>query len=139
MFDGSHCRDEELGFPDFLKDNRETNCCVPLQIYYTILHCSSGMVATVHFFSKIQVIVCLKLLRARTICVGFSSSLNTHAVDCCLHVLVDIDILRANQKYPIFRLITEISETNSYRQLYYSYRKTVFYIKITKGGDSRQL
>ena len=53
MFDGSHCRDEELGFPDFLKDNRETNCCVPLQIYYTILHCSSGMVATCPIFPKI--------------------------------------------------------------------------------------
>lgn len=39
-----------VDFPDFLKDNRETNCCVPLRI--TVLRCFSGMVATCQAFPE---------------------------------------------------------------------------------------
>ena len=50
----------------------------------TVLRYSSGTIATCPGFSKKQAIICLEVLRARATLIGFGSSWNTHAVDCCL-------------------------------------------------------
>ena len=61
-----------IGFPDFLEDNCQTNGCYHPVL--TVLRCSNGTIAICTVFPKKQAIICLEVILARAIFVGFRSS-----------------------------------------------------------------
>ena len=52
----------------------DPSSAVGKQMELTVLHCSSGAMATCSVFPKKQTIICLEVLRARATFVGFGSS-----------------------------------------------------------------
>ena len=61
-----------VSFPHFLKDNWQKMIVDHSEL--TIVHCSSGTIATCPVFPEKQMIICLEVLRARTTFVAFGSS-----------------------------------------------------------------
>ena len=65
----------------------------------TVLHCSSGTIATCPVFSKEQQIICMQVLCARATFVGFGSSWNTHTVSWNNQLLSTFGLIRVNSRF----------------------------------------
>ena len=72
-----------VGFPDSLKDNWQTNDCVPLRIEFRVI--LVVRLRHIQFYQKKKAVNWLEVLCVRETFVGFGSSWNSHTANCCLH------------------------------------------------------